>query len=261
MWAELDYPTTYLDVLISLHILAGFVGAFILCPLAAFARKGSRLHRAAGRWFLIDVVVISASGTLTLLDPAFLEVYWANETELKGFGQIFQSAKLPNLFFLFIMVMFAYSAFSAVRLWARTGYGAAERITSGPVDWGLALAMGVFALIFLGVGIDDWLHHEAFAATFIVGPLVMLGFVCFDLYTFIWRPRVARFRWWVLHVVKIMYVWAGLLQAFWLRVRAHILPEEWWDFPPHLGTILWVALTAVACATYRPGLPRAAATN
>lgn len=250
MFQELDYPTLYLKIMLSIHIVSALIGAVILCPAAAFARKGGAFHKKIGTLFLWNVAIISTTGALSLLDPSFLSVYWSEESDLKGFGQIFQSAKLPNLFFLFIMIMFSYSAFSAARIWPRLRESVDQRIASSRFDWVITLAMGLISLVFLGIGIEDLIEHDAFAATFIGGPSIMLGFVAFDIYTFVKKPPVSRYKWWMLHVIKIMYVWAGLIQGFWLRVRAHILPPEWQEFPPHSGTLLWVLLAGGAIWLY-----------
>ena len=115
----IQFPDSYLAVTISAHIVFGGIAAFVLCPLAVFARKGSALHRRAGRLYTAIVVLICVSGMLALIDPAFLGQYWQQESAAKGFGEIFRSSRNPTMFFLFLVVMLAYMSFSAVRLWPR----------------------------------------------------------------------------------------------------------------------------------------------
>jgi len=251
------FPDTYLAVVISAHILFGAIAAFVLCPLAVFARKGSRLHRRAGRLYIAFVVLICISGILALLDPFFLAQYWQQESAAKGFGGIFQSARNPTMFFLFLVIMLAYMSFSAVRLWPRTGYGAAERIRSNAFDWVLTAVMAAYAVGFLVVGIEDLLSHSKYATTFLGGALVMLAFVGFDAYTFIARPQVRRYPWWVLHMTKLCYAWAGLLDAFWIRLRVFVLPEDLLQAHLHVGTLLWLGLTAAGFVLSRRSMAKA----
>ena len=44
------------------HVMAGVIAAFIAFPLAIFAKKGSKLHVAAGRIFVISFIVICLTG-------------------------------------------------------------------------------------------------------------------------------------------------------------------------------------------------------
>ena len=245
------YPDTYLAVMISAHIVFGGIAAFILCPLAVFARKGSRLHRKAGQIYMMSVVLICVSGMLALLDPAFLAEYWKQESVAKGFGEIFQASGNPTMFFLFLVVMLAYMSFSAVRIWPRIGYGKAERIHSNAFDWVLTAVMAVYAAGFLVIGIEDLLSHNKYATTFLGGALLMLGFVGFDIYTFVAKPQVRRYPWWMLHMTKLCYAWAGLLDAFWIRLRVYILPEDLVQEPLPVGTIIWLGLTIAGFILHR----------
>ena len=251
-------PDIYMTITISAHIVLGGIGAFILCPLAILAKKGSKLHRNAGRLYVINVTLICLSGMLTLADPAFLGEYWQQESVVKGFSEIFQASRNPTMFFFFLVVMLAYMSFSAVRLWPRIGYGARDRIRSNAFDWLLAAVMGSYSVGFLIVGIEDLLSHSRYATTFLGGSIVMMGFVCFDVYTFIARPQVSRYPWWALHMTKLFYAWAGLLDAFWIRLRVFVLPADMLQEPLPLGTILWLGLTVAGFLLFRKASQREA---
>ncbi len=245
------YPDAFLSLMIPLHIVCGALGAFVLCPLAAFAPKGGAVHRLAGRLLLIDVVLVALTGSLLLVDPLFMLIYWPEDSAAMGFTDIFRSAHYPEMFFLYLVVTLLYFSFSGARLWARVGHGHAERVRSNWLDWGLAIGMGGFALFFLALGILDWIHADRLASDFIAGPTVVLAFIGFDFYTFAARPAVHRFPWWFLHMTKMFVVWAGLIDAFWWRVRLKIIPAENMNTDFHIGTILWLGFTAIGVMVYR----------
>ena len=244
--------------MIPVHIVLGMIGAFILCPLAAFAKKGGTVHRLAGRLLLVDVSLVAISGTLLLLDPLFFLVYWHEQSAPKGFGQYFQSAHYPELFFLWLVVTLLYFSFSGARIWSRVDHGRAERIHSSKVDWVIAMGMGVFGLIFLIIGIMDLIHASKLAGAFIIGSGLLLSFVGFDVYTFLRKPKVQGFPWWILHMTKMFVVWAGLLDAFWLRVRVYLLPEEYINVHYPFGTALWLSFTLIGYIVYRKQFSRKA---
>jgi hypothetical protein len=248
------FPNTYLEIAIWTHIALGAIAAFVLCPLAVFAKKGSKWHRKVGRLYVGNVILICLSGIAVLVGPAFLDDYWKQESAAKGFGEIFHASDKPTMFFLFLLVMFTYMSLSAIRLWSRIGYGAADRISSNALDWLLAAVMGAFSVGFLIIGIEDLISHIKFATTFLGGGLLMLCFVAFDVYTFVAKPAVKRFPWWVLHMTKLFYAWAGLLDAFWLRLRVFVLPIDMQQPLIGIGTPLWIGMTALGFVLYRKSM-------
>ena len=240
------FPDEFLAIAIPLHIIFGGIGAFILCPVAFFIEKHTKWHGIIGRLFLIDVVFIVISGTLLLIDPLFVSVYWADESNLKGFSSLFHSAHYSEVFFLFLAVITLYLSFSAARIWKRINYGRAEIIHTNLFDWLLSVSMLLLCVFFIYVGILDLIHVDKAGWKFIAASMLMLTFVAFDLYTFIKKPKVADHRWWIWHVVKITCAWAGLLDAFWLRIEP-ILVEKGLieDLSLPFGTICWVILISL----------------
>lgn len=245
------YPDLFLSLVIPFHIFVGAIGAFVLCPIAAFSKKGGKNHRLIGRLFLFDVILIALSGSILLVDPLFLTLYWPEQSLIHDFPEYFKSAHYPELFFLYLNTTLIYYSFSGVRIWKRIGYGSMTTIRSDWVDWCLALGMGLFALGFLVVGFFDFIHEDRLAKEFIIGGLIVLSFVIFDIYTFLVPTSVAGFPWWIIHMTKMFVVWAALVSAFWLRVRVYVLPKDYLDIHFHTGTILWLTLTLIGYMVYR----------
>ncbi len=170
------YPDVFLSFMIPFHIVCGAVGAFVLCPIAVFSHKGGITHRRVGRLFLIDVIFVAVSGAILLIDPLFLLVFWPMESAISEFGQYFQSAHYPELFFLYLNSTLIYFSFSGVRVWQLVGYGHAKVVSSNWIDWCLALGMGIFAIGFLMIGILDLIHAERMALEFIIAGCIVLSF-------------------------------------------------------------------------------------
>ena len=237
--------------MIPFHIIVGAIAAFVLCPIAVFSKKGSFIHITAGKWFLGVGVLLALSGAVLLVDPLFLLVYWPEQGVTHDFIDYFKSAHYPELFFFYLNITFIYFGFSAARIWVRTGHGKFERIKSNWFDWLLTLVTAIFVLFFIIIGVFDLIHAEKLALEFITGGVLVLSFVIFDLYTHIFPIKVSSFPWWILHMTKMFVAWSGLLSAFWLRIRVHVLPHEYLDIHHHAGTVLWLTLTLIGYLVYR----------
>ena len=236
--------------MIPFHIVVGAIGAFVLCPIAAFSKKGSELHILTGKVFLIDVIVLAITGAILLVDPLFLLVYWPQESLTHDFGEYFKSAHYPELFFFYLNTTLIYYSFSAARVWERVRVST-DVLKSNWIDWTLTLGMGVFVICFLLIGVYDLIHADKLALEFIIGGLIVLSFLIFDLYTFIVPTKISAIPWWILHMTKMFVIWAALISAFWLRIRVHVLPQDYLDIHYHTGTILWLALTLIGYLVYR----------
>jgi len=228
----------------------------VLCPIAVFAHKGGVTHKRFGRWFLVDVIIISVSGAILLVDPLFLLVYWPQQSLTHDFAEYFKSAHYPELFFFYLNTTLIYFSFSAARVWERIGYGGAKTLSSNWIDWCLTLGAGIFVIGFLIIGVFDLIHADKLAVEFIIGGLLVLSFVSFDLYTLIVRTKVSGFPWWILHMTKMFVAWAALISAFWLRIRVYVLPQDYIDIHYHTGTILWLTLTLIGYLVYRKHFQR-----
>lgn len=237
--------------MIPFHILVGAIGAFVLCPIAVFSRKGSPLHITAGKSFLIISILIALSGALLLVDPLFLLVYWPEQGLIHDFGQYFKSSHYPELFFFYLNMTFIYFCFSAARVWSRVGHGTYETIRTNWFDWTLTIVTAIFILFFFIIGIVDLIHADKLGVEFIAGSIIVISFIIIDLYTFIFPVKVSGKPWWVLHMTKMFVAWSGLLSAFWLRIRVHVIPHDYLDIHYHTGTILWLTLTLIGYLLYK----------
>lgn len=198
------------------HIGAGLLG--ILVGLGAiFAPKLGRVHRRCGRAFVWVVVFIATSGCVLLADPAFGSIGLLFFSDKTGLGEVLQSAKYFEVMFLWLTFATLYVTLTGPRVWTRIRASNDGRMTSNWLDWALALAAVPMSVMFLVIGIIDLTHGERFGVEFIFFSLALDAFVLFDIVTFVIRPSVRRFPWWIVHMVKMLLAFDTLVYAVYLR--------------------------------------------
>lgn len=119
-------------------------------------------------------------------------------------------------------------------------------MTSSWLDWALALASLPMSVMFLVIGIIDLTHGERFGVEFIFFSLALDVIVLFDIATFVIRPSVRRFPWWIVHMIKMLLAFDTLVYAVYLRhfmqmpeflqVRLFVL----YLAIPMIGISLWI---------------------
>ena len=192
-----------------------------------------------------------------LLDSLFISVYWIAESNNKGFSSFFKSVHYKELFFIYLTIILLYMSFSAARVWKRANPRKNLYLTSGPIDYLLTFMLAINSIIFLVVGILDIQHEDMFGYYFVIGSIIMLLFVVFDMYTFLKKPLLSKHKSWIHHMVKITCAWAGLLDAFWIRINPILIEMGFEIFAKiHFGTSSWILLIFIGFIGHRKKLNR-----
>ncbi|WP_421726573.1 hypothetical protein [Bauldia sp.] len=218
----MEYQLT--SAVLAAHVGAGLIGAFVAFPAAFFARKGSPLHKSAGRAFVLAFVVIClTSYALDFQELTGVDIYrwWADPNMFRlGFDmpidiKLVQTAAITTFAL--------YLAVSGWRMWARRRRHAAGR--SAPLDVVLAMAalFAVGAFVIATWKSADWFSAEGQSVSalstehlvILALGLVVAGEAFLDLRSILTR-RAPRY-WWFVHMRRMLLAEAGLLAAIALR--------------------------------------------
>ena len=201
--------------MLPIHIFFGGLSALVAFPIAAFSKKGSRPHVAAGRSFVAGYVLVCITGLV-------LEAERTTGGTIRLFGAEFKlvepltkdSDHLPPIYILAtttLDLVFLYFAISGWRIWARAR--AAERGVFPRFDSVLAAMAMVVAVTF---GVAFWLVADAVAAMPTTPNSAVFPHVVFTLATgiflldaghdlYIGLARRTPRAWWVSHARKMVF--------------------------------------------------------
>ncbi|MEM7443970.1 MAG: hypothetical protein AAF414_11645 [Pseudomonadota bacterium] len=206
------FPTSYLAFMAPIHAVAAILAAVVFCPLAIFARKGSRFHRLAGYALQINAAIIVVTSFLLLADKQVTDVVVG--------ASVFPDRDYDRLYLALLSIVFAYCCFSGLRVWYRLPARPADTVTSSWIDWTLAtvgLLIGVAYIVTSLYALDN---GNPLSLVYIQSGALLIVFTLFDFYTFVRPPSPGRFPWWLVHMAKMILVWMILLRFINLRVFA-----------------------------------------
>ena len=206
----------------NLHIISGCIAAFVIFPMAAFARKDSQRHRKYGYMATLFACAVALTGTLMLLNPMFPSL-WAANVKARGieWQLFFNETFYEPAFFLWLDILLLYACFSSIRVWIRIKSIKADAAPYGEVDLILTFLLSASSIFFVWVGIHDISHLSIhpFATIFIGLGLYALAFAAVDIASF-WLPSELLVRHgWILHGYKFLFAWHGLITAFTIRMK------------------------------------------
>lgn len=207
---------TLTNILLMAHIAAGFL-SLAVGLVALSVPKVTRTHPRFGRIFVWLIVFVSISGTILLADPAFGAIQLLAFSDREGLGEVLQSAEYFEVLFLWLTVATLYSTLTGVRVWSRMNASQDDRMAAGWPDWTMAVAAVPMSIMFLGIGIVDLRHGERMGTEFVFFSLSLLGIAAFDLATFVTRPSITRFPWWMVHMIKMVLAVGSVAYAVYLR--------------------------------------------
>lgn len=164
------FPTSYLAFMAPIHAIAAILAAVLLCPVAIFARKGSRLHKLAGYTLQFDAAIIVVTSFLLLADKQITDVVVS--------ATVFPERAHDRLYLALLSIVFAYYCFSGLRVWYRLPARRDDPVTSNWIDWGLAvigLAVGAAYLVTSFYTFDS---GNTLSLVYIQSGSLLILFVC-----------------------------------------------------------------------------------
>ncbi|MFN3559118.1 MAG: hypothetical protein ACK4UQ_07500 [Brevundimonas sp.] len=219
--------------LLAVHIAAG-LGTVLIGIAPVLTRKGSRLHRLAGRIFAALMAVLLAAA-------------WV------------MTAIKMNTYLLALSATATLTLFSGLRVLGRKRPDLRRADRATVLDWGVTLAIAGVGLLVLWQVLTG--RNVGPAAISLALVYSALGMSCWDLWRFL-RPTDWPFSpelWRYEHLWKMLGAYSAVLSAFsgnFLR----FLPPPWSALWPTLLfqtlTVIWIAVLVVQS---RRRLPAAAA--
>lgn len=219
------------QALLAIHTVAGISGLFAFW-IPAFAKKGGRVHRAAGKYFLVAMLLVTVTG-IPLAAALFGRGQW-----------------VPAVFLLYLAILLATStggAWCALKLKHQPEryFGGVYLATawllmsSGLLVSALGIAYGVMLLTIFGVigplaAIDmfkryrakvrppNWWLLEHFGGMIGGGIATHVAFGAFGL-RWLW-PEYAALDGWIGLLPWILPVVIGIVASIWLERKYTIAP-------------------------------------
>jgi hypothetical protein len=211
----------------SLHILAGMAGlALAIAPLVT--RKGARLHRQTGRWFVHAMTIAGITGLAMsvawLVAPARFHPAGATDPV---------AARIAGLFLGTIALVTLAALQQMLSALTRKRQPAPS---PSALDIALPIAMAAAGLVSLTTGV---LAHRGLLVAF--GALAVANGIS-DL-RFVLRPLPTRMAWWYQHMRGAMGALIAAVTAF-LVLGARRMVGDF--LPPSLAWLPWIAPAAIA---------------
>ncbi len=230
-------------ILLQAHVLAG-AAALVLFWFPAFARKGGRLHRRAGNWYVISMYAVSVSAfvmaILVFSDPLAVRLP-GQDIEPARAERIIANSRMFSLF-LFMLSILVIASVRHGTLVLKAG--ADRSALRHPAHIFLMASLGIVSLIVGALGIaNGQALLIIFSALGIVGSINMLRYSTKATLT----PR----EWWIEHLGNLIGSGIGAYTAFFAfggaRFFGDILTGNLmlipWVLPSIIGTIFSIALT------------------
>ena len=238
------------------HIAVGAVALIVFwIPMAA--RKGSPLHRRAGRYFLWGMTAVALTGigmsTLALVDPIGTRITGRTLDMDQAFGTAARVREF-SLFLLMLSVLVYVAARQATLvLVARAN----RELLRQPWNVSCLVGLGALAMVTGFVGLNGGRIHDfsdvnvllvVFAVIGLNGSLRMLH------YTF--KSSIGPREWMVEHIGNAIGCGIGAYTAFAAfggrELFGDLLPGQWQLLPWVLPTIIGTAYARRASRPYRP---------
>jgi len=217
-----------LSALLGIHLIAGFIAAFTAFPLALFVKKGSKIHVAAGRVFVVSFIVICFSGyyiesdellKIPLIKASVCSLY---PSEFCKYQDSYLYSRSHFLISFCINTFALYLCVSGWRLATQHRLGnKTKRAALFDANFAILelIAVSLFsACLFYDIHLSYALTKAPVFWYYLIVtiiacvPLVDAGR---DLY-FAVTLKQAKF-WWIMHMRKMLMAEYGLIIAFFLR--------------------------------------------
>jgi uncharacterized membrane protein len=170
-------------ILLGIHITGGGVG-LMAGTINMFRKKGDRLHKLAGMFFLYGMLT---AGTVAMV----------------------LSVMHPNNFLFIVGVFTIYMVATGQRyLLRRSTIGTAQ-----PLDYALTYGMLCFGGAFIGLGIYKLISGDTFGTVFVVFGLISLRMVMADMQNYKEKPG-AKSNWLSVHIQRMVGAYIAATTAF-----------------------------------------------
>lgn len=210
-----------LHLFLVVHVLAGFLAAFVAFPVAALATKGSRIHAYAGRTFVGCFFFLCAGGYILefeYLKSTVVDVF-GMEMNVSPFNKRTDTLAVINT--AMVNTIALYFALSGWRIWRRATLSETGRypILDSILAAGGLVAGGTFFLT-LWFAIDSGAvdHHTARSFVYEGHAIIAAAtaYVFFDAGKDLWIGIARRppHAWWRIHARKMIAAQMGLAAAF-----------------------------------------------
>lgn len=220
-----------------IHIVIGAAALFVFwVPIAA--RKGSPLHKKAGRWFVWGMTAVSVTGILlssmVLFDPVAIRA-GGQTLEMTDAFRTAQSARVFSLFLLMLSVLvFATARHAVLVLQARNDRSALR----APLHVVAQVMTGVLAIV---TGYVGYLHGEILLIIFFF--IGLSGSIGMLRYTF--KATLRDKEWIIEHIGSTIGSGIAAYTAFFAfggrALLSQLLVGAWqvvpWVLPTIIGTI------------------------
>ena len=244
------------------HIAVGAVALIVFwIPMAA--RKGSPLHRRAGRYFLWGMTAVAITGvgmsTLALIDPVGTRITGRTLDMDEAFG-VAARVREFSLFLLMLSVLVYTAARQATLVLLARGD---RQLLRQPWNVFCLVALGALALITGYVGLNGGHVHDLsdvnvllviFAVISLNGSVRMLH------YTF--KATIRPREWMIEHIGNAIGCGIAAYTAFAAfggrELLGSLLPGMWQVLPWVLPTVIGTVYARRASRDYRPGPERPA---
>lgn len=214
-----------IKIAIYIHAFFGAIG-LLSGSLSFIAKKGSKLHKKAGKWFTIGMLVSAGLSVPIASMPGHENPFLV----------------LIGLFTIYMVIV----GNRALRYKNR-------KLTTTKTDWVISTTMLIISIIMLGVGL---FFYNQVAVLYVFFGIT--GFVlCIMDFRFLKNPHKKKSGWLVQHIGKIVGAYIASVTAF-LVAGTHLSGLAVWILPSVIGNtaiIYWIL--KVRGVKLRPRLQKA----
>ena len=196
------------DMLLPLHILAGFV-ALVVAPGAMVARKGGRWHRRWGKVYFWAMAAVALTAVVLAIRGS-------------------------DLFLLLAAVFAFYLAFSGYRVLYRKRPHKGDRATL--LDWTVTVLALAGSGALAAYGLSTLIAGLSFGVVAVVFGGLGLLFAGLDVRSFVHLPADKN-AWWFTHMGNMLGAYIATVSAFSATNLDFLPPVVRWLWPTVLGGI------------------------
>ena len=196
-------------ILLIIHIIAGSIGLFT-GTINIVRRKGDKLHRSVGTFFLYGMLVNAAAGFI-------------------------MSILHDNLFLLIIAVFSFYLTATGQRFLSLKKLDKGQKPKA--IDWMLTIMMLLFALFFIVYGVNLLMNHESFGTVLLIFGLISILMAKKDINVYRGNIKFKNY-WLLLHIQRMTAGYIAALTAFLVVNNTYLPAIAAWLLPTVILTPL-----------------------